>query len=358
MRDHRPRVRPEPGLPIALLALDIDGTLVGDDLHLSARTRAAIAAAIERGVTVVLATGRMPSSAVVFANQLGLTAPLIGHQGAVVRSMPRRREAAQEVTARSRGRVGPILSHQPLAAAAVREAIAWCRDHGLDPHVNDLEQIVVWADDPRFEDYSAYLGTDAEIVPDLDRAIDHPMSKVIAVGEAFRPMALVDEARRHFAGRADVTVSHPRFLEFVAPGVSKGRAVAWLAWRAGIPMSRVMAVGDSLNDLEMIADAGHGAAMPTAPATVRRAARYLAAPVGEDGVAQLVEALVLPPPDEAARNAERLAAEVSTLAGPGRPRAGDGASGGPRDRLPDDVPGDTGDVPDGPAASTAIPGMA
>ena len=315
MRDHRPRVRPGPELPIALLALDIDGTLVGDDLRLSGRTVAAIAGAVERGVTVVLATGRMPSSAVVFANQLGLSAPLVGHQGAVVRAMPRRREAGQPATPRSRGRVGPILSHQPLAAPAVREAIAWCRAHGLDPHVNDLERIVVWADDPRFDDYSAYLGHDAEIVPDLDRAIDHPMSKVIAVGEASRPMALVDEARRHFAGRADVTVSHPRFLEFVAPGVSKGRAVAWLAWRAGIPMSRVMAVGDSLNDLEMIGDAGHGAAMPTAPGAVRRAARYLADPVGEDGVARLVEQLILPSPHEAARNAERLAAAADATAG-------------------------------------------
>ncbi len=55
-----------------------------------------------------------------------------------------------------------------------------------------------------------------------------------------------------FAGRADVTVSHPLFLEFVAPGVSKGRAVAWLAHRAGIPMGRVMTIGDALNDLEMI----------------------------------------------------------------------------------------------------------
>jgi len=83
-----------------------------------------------------------------------------------------------------------------------------------------------------------------------------------------------------------VTVSHPRFIEFVAPGVSKGRAVAWLAHRAGIPMGQVMTVGDALNDLEMIGDAGHGAAMATAPADVRAAARYLAAPVDEDGAAR------------------------------------------------------------------------
>ena len=309
--DHRPAVRPAPELPIEMVVLDIDGTLVGDDLQLGPRTRAAIAEAVARGVHVSLATGRMPSSAVVFATQLGLSTPLVGHQGALIRAMPRHLEPPQPITSRARGRVGLVMHHAPLGAATVREAVAWCRAHDMDPHVNDLERIVVWAGDPSFEDYSAYLGDDARVVPDLTAAIDHPMSKVIAVGAAGRPMALIEEARHYFAGRADVTVSHPRFLEFVAPGVSKGRAVAWLAWRAGIPLSRVLTIGDSLNDAEMIADAGHGAAMPTAAMAVRRAARYLAPPVAEEGVATLIEQLVLAPTAEAARNAERLASEAA-----------------------------------------------
>ena len=315
MRDHRPSVRPEPELPIRMIALDIDGTLVGDDHRISDRTRSAIAGAMARGVRISLATGRMTSSAVVFANVLGLTEPLIGHQGAVVRAMPLRRQAAEPVTPGFRGRVGRLMHHEPLAAAVIRDAVKWCRAHDLDPHVNDLERIVVWAQDPSFDDYSAYLGEDASIVPDLDAAITRPMSKVIAVGEPSRPMALVEEARRAFAGRADVTVSHPRFLEFVAPGVSKGRAVAWLAHRAGIPMSQVLTVGDALNDLEMVGDAGHGAAMATAPVELRRAARYIAAPADQDGVARLIEALVLAPRSQAARAMERLADEARDARG-------------------------------------------
>ena len=71
--------------------------------------------------------------------------------------------------------------------------------------------------------------------------------------------------------------------------MSKGHAVAWLAHREGIPMGQVLARGDALNDLEMVGDAGHGAAMPTAPAEVRLAARYVAAPVEDDGVGRLIE---------------------------------------------------------------------
>ena len=140
---------------------------------------------------------------------------------------------------------------------------------------------------------------------------------------------VLEAARERFAGRAEVTISHPRFLEFLAPGVSKGVATAWLARRAGVPMSAVLAIGDQFNDLEMIAAAGHGAAMPHAPAAVRAAGRYLAPPLAEEGVAQLIEQLVLatirgPLP----RAAARFAAEV--------PRAGAGVTA---IVVPDDASG-------------------
>jgi hydroxymethylpyrimidine pyrophosphatase-like HAD family hydrolase len=104
-----------------------------------------------------------------------------------------------------------------------------------------------------------------------------------------------------------VTISHPRFLEFLAPGVSKLVGVRHLARRARVPLGRVLAIGDQFNDLEMIAGVGHGAAMPTAPDAVRAAARYVARPVGEEGAAQLIEALVLSSPETAARHADALA---------------------------------------------------
>jgi hydroxymethylpyrimidine pyrophosphatase-like HAD family hydrolase len=309
--------RPMPAFPIRMLALDLDGTILGHDFRIGDRTAAAIREAVRRGVRVSIATGRMASSAAVYAHQLGLIDPIIGHQGAVVRAMPAEPVPIDLADPPFRAPVGRILRHTPMAADAARDAIAWCLARGLDPHVNDLERIVVWRGDARFEDYSGYLGPEADIVADLGAAIRKPVSKVIAVGDPPRPMDLIDEARRSFAGRAGATVSHPRFLEFVAPGVSKGRAVAWVAKRAGIPMSQVLTAGDALNDIEMIGDAGHGTAMATAPDVVRAAARYVAAPVDDDGVGALIEALVLAPPDEAARNAERLAAEALASARPG-----------------------------------------
>jgi Cof subfamily protein (haloacid dehalogenase superfamily) len=293
--------RPVPGFPIGLIALDLDGTLIGEDLLLGPRTLAAISAARERGVAVSIVTGRMSTSALPYARTLGLVDPIVAYQGALVRALPP--PAADP-------RLGRILAHRPLAADAAREVIAWSKSVGLEPHVNHLERFVIQADDPRAEDYSSWLGARAEVVADLGTWLTHPISKVISVAAASDPIpeSVLAEGRRRFAGRAAVTISHPRFLEFLAPGVSKLVGVRHLARRAGVPLGRVLAIGDQFNDIEMIAGVGHGAAMRSAPAAVRAAARYVAPPVDEEGAAQMIEQLVLASPETAARNADRLAA--------------------------------------------------
>jgi len=303
--------------PIRLLALDIDGTLVGRDLVLRERTIAAVRAARARGVRVSLVTGRMASSAMRFVAQLGLDDPVVAYQGALIRAMPARERLERWRASGAESLpppVGRALRHTPLPAAVARETVLWSRAKGLDPHANHLERFIIRADDPRIEDYSAFMGARAELVPDLPAALTHPVTKVLAVGEARLPLALLDDARRDFAGRADATISHPRFLEFVAPGVSKGRALRWLARRAGVPIEHTMAIGDQWNDLEMLAAAGHGVAMPSAPLEVRVAAGYLAPPVEEEGAATVIEALVLAG-RAAEMNAHRLAAEAHQALG-------------------------------------------
>lgn len=293
-------VSPQPILPIELIALDIDGTLIGDDLVIGPDTKAAIRAACDRGVRVSIVTGRMVSSAMRFADELGLTAPVVGYQGGLIRAMPEP----------GSNRLGRLLRHRPIGAAAAREIVQWTREQGLDPHINHLERFILRRDDPKADDYSAFMGARAELVRDLPGSIVHPVTKVLAVGEPPLPTQLAPIARARFTGAADVTISHPRFLEFVAPGVSKGRAVRWLARHFKVQLGATLAIGDQWNDLEMLAEVGHGAAMPTAPAEVQAVARYIAPPLAEEGVARMIEALVLARPADAKRAADRLAQEA------------------------------------------------
>jgi len=268
---------------IRLVALDLDGTLIGEDLRLPPRTVATIRAAVGRGVHVALVTGRMTSSALPYALELGLRAPLVGLQGALVREMP----------APGSARLGRLLLHRPLAPDVAREAMAWCRAAGLAPHVNHLERMVIPAGHERAEDYSLWNFGRVVVVPDIEAWIRAPVTKVIAVGPPPLADQALDRARADFAGRADPTVSHPMFLEFLAPGVNKGRAVRFLARRLGVDLRDVLAIGDQRNDVEMIAEVGMGVAMGGAPAAVRAAARMVAPPLAEEGAAQVIEELVL-----------------------------------------------------------------
>jgi Cof subfamily protein (haloacid dehalogenase superfamily) len=288
---------PEPILPIRLVALDVDGTIVGDDLIIGPDTRAAVRAARGRGVLVCLVTGRMVSSAMRFALELELDTPVVGYQGALIREMP----------AAGAKRVGRLLVHTPLSAAVAREVVVWTRAQGLDPHLNYLERFIVRSDDPRADEYTTFMGARPRLEDDLVASIRHPVTKVMCAGQPPLPTVVAPLARALFAGRAEVMVSHPHFVEFVAPGVSKGRAVRWLARRLGVPLGAILAIGDQWNDIEMLAEVGHGAVMPSAPAEVKAVARYVAPPLAEEGAARMIEALVLASPSAARAASAQLA---------------------------------------------------
>ncbi len=317
------------GRRIRLVALDLDGTLVGDDLALRPRTIATVRAVVDRGVHVALVTGRMTSSALPYARELGLRTPLVGLQGALVREMP----------GPGSRRLGRLLLHLPLAGDVARDAMAWCRAAGLAAHVNHLERMVIPADDDRADDYSRWAFGPVLLVPDVDAWVRGPVTKVISVGAPPLPERVLDRARADFAGRADPTVSHPMFLEFLAPGVNKGRAVRYLARRLGVDLRDVLAIGDQRNDIEMLLEVGTGVAMADAPEAVRSIARLVAPPLADEGAAQVLEELILGVgPGAGARSVPAASAPGTATAGPptgtSRRRMGqNGSAGSPPERV-------------------------
>jgi len=288
-------VTPRSPAGIRLIALDVDGTLIDRDGVLRPRTVRAVREAIAAGIRVALVTGRMTSSALPFARELGIREPIIGLQGAAVRELP-----ADGAT-----RLGRLLYHRPLDPATTRETVAWCRTVGLAPHLNILETMYFDGADERIDAWSQWLPGNVRIVPDVAAWARRPVSKVIAVGPPGLPAAVVAAGRALFVGRADAVVSHPEFLEFIAPGVSKGRALRWLARRHGIPLAATMAIGDQMNDLDMVAEAGVGVAMPHAPAELLAVAAIIAPPLAEEGAAQVIEAAVVAASRSCAGDPER-----------------------------------------------------
>jgi len=105
--------------------------------------------------------------------------------------------------------------------------------------------------------------------------------------------AHVAELQEVAGATATVYRTHSKFINITPAGVSKAKALAWLAMRMDIPQPAVMAVGDSDNDVGMVRWAGLGVAMGNARPSVLEAADWVAPPIGEAGVAVALERWVL-----------------------------------------------------------------
>ena len=269
---------------IRLIAIDLDGTLFGEDLVISPANRAAIAAAQARGVAVTLATGRMFRSARPYARDLGITTPLICYQGALIR------DPVTEAT----------LFHRPLAQPLAREVIALVQAQGLHPNVYLDDTLYADALNPGTEFYSRLNGglpihPVGDLTAFLRRRGGDPTKLSVVLADEPATDALVAELHAHFGDRLYATKSYPIFAEALNATVDKGRALRTLAAHLGIAPEETLAIGDGSNDLPLLQAAGIGVAMGQAHATVRAAAHHVTSPLAEDGVAAAITRFVLAP---------------------------------------------------------------
>jgi Cof subfamily protein (haloacid dehalogenase superfamily) len=261
-----------------LVAFDVDGTLVGRDLVVRPRVREAIAQMRERGVAGCLITGRMYRSAVGYARELGFDAPLVCYQGAGIVDP----------------RGGTWLREVALPHPDVEAVMALANEFGVHLQLyRDDNYYCEHAD--RFSDLYAHLsGVQPIIVPSLAAEFaGHGATKAVAIADPARANELTAQFEKRLGSRAYVTRSYPEFIEILNPAVDKGEALRFVAQHLEIPMSEVMAIGDSWNDAPLLKAAGLGIAMGSAPPELREVAGGMVADVAHDGVAEALERYVI-----------------------------------------------------------------
>lgn len=269
-------------MSVKLLALDLDGTLFGDDLLISDRSRRAIRQAQERDVLVTIATGRMFTSARRIAADLHITAPLICYQGAMVRHSD----------------TGEMLLHKTIPLPAAHAIIEETARRGLHLNLYMNDQLYVECITAHALFYSQ-INMDLAIneVGDLHAWLDGQAgvepTKLVIVTHQEETDGTLAHFTHLFGERLQVTKSHPRFTEFTNADCSKGKSLAFLAEYYGVRREEVMAIGDGHNDLDMLAWAGYGVAMPTAPQAVLDIAHTVGLSLIEDGAADAIERIIL-----------------------------------------------------------------
>lgn len=256
---------------IRLVALDLDGTVVREDLTIAESTIEAVGRAKRAGLFVVVATGRMFRSAMPHVERLGVTEPVIAYNGALVMEVGRRVDSGGNGPAGGR----PLL-HRPVPLDVALEVARWCQAKRLtlNVYINDDLHVAQMNESVRY--YEHISGVKARAVGDLAALIRNAgegPTKLLIVGAGDEDQqGLADEIEGRFGTVLHVARSQGRFVEMTHPEATKGKALTWLAGRLGVQPAEVMAVGDSFNDVEMLEFAGIGAAMAAAPEKVRQMA--------------------------------------------------------------------------------------
>lgn len=260
-----------------LLATDLDGTVIGHDLRISDRNRRAFARLAERGVPLVIATGRMFRATVPFAQALSVTTPLVTYQGALIRH----HETLVDTW------------HHTLDPGLAIEALSALEESGMHVNVYTNDELYLRALTPEAESYIALSKVAPTMCGHWNEAIAvGAPTKIVAIGPEEKVVHWVAKLQAHFGDRLFVTQSLPTFLEIAHPAVGKGAAVAHLASTLGIRPEEIVTVGDGMNDLDMIQMAGLGVAVGNAREGLKQAADRVTRPWDEDGVACLIDDLI------------------------------------------------------------------
>jgi Cof subfamily protein (haloacid dehalogenase superfamily) len=242
----------------ALVAADLDGTLVDRAVTWADGLPEALAELRASGAATVICTGRMLQSVQRVGARLGVTdGPVVCYQGALVADIG----------------TGEWLRHTPMDGAAAAEVVRHVRDMGrqLNAYIGDrlyVEELTPWA-----RRYAEHVEVDIDVVPDLEAEVQAaPPTKLVLVTGADDVEGILPGLQRRWAGRLYVVRSQPEYIEFTDASVSKSGALAWLCGRLGVTREDVVSLGDGMNDVDMLRWAGLGVAVAEAAQPVRDAA--------------------------------------------------------------------------------------
>ncbi len=288
--------------PYRILALDVDGTLLDPDGMLRPRTTNAVARASQAGIRVILCTGRRYRRARPIARQLGLDAPLVCNSGSIIKDPVDHRT------------IWRADFDDELAAAVLavflrenQQPVVFTDHH---PDRSDFVIAEFPTGQPYFDDYVAQNREYADINPAIRcgdlRELDHDgdghgsgaLFHVCAINGRSEMLALERAMHEQIGDRIQTFVQRsPRYLgtmcEILRRDASKWSAILHLAGLWEVKPSEICAVGDDVNDIPMLRSAGLGVAMGHASPEVLEVADLVTGNHDQDGVATLVDDVLL-----------------------------------------------------------------
>lgn len=263
----------------ALIATDVDGTLLDDDERVTDRTRNVVRAAVASGAQFVLATGRPPRWIPPIVEALGFAPMAVCANGAVIYDPDQDRViSARTLSVDVLGELAEIATRAIPGVGLAVERV------GRSAHDSATPQFV---SSPGYE--HAWLNPDNTEVS-IEDLLSAPAVKLLIRKAGARSSDMAEILTKHIGVQGDITYSTNNGLIEVNPiGTSKATGVEELARPLEITAEDVVAFGDMPNDVPMLRWAGHGVAMGNAHPEAIAAANEVTAPNTDDGLARVLE---------------------------------------------------------------------
>jgi len=284
---------------IKLLALDLDGTLLNSRGEIPEKNIEAIQKAENKGVLVTIATGRRFRDALPVALQLKLIAPVICHNGALLKYADTLETVAVSIvpqkTVREILRVGREFGGNALVSADPTGKGILLYDRVSEENV-PLQKYIAWS--------MRLHGDEAEEavihVENLETIVDEIETVHVSFSGTLAPMAELEMILRDELGDTATVLTtiypHLNFtlIDILPPDASKGIGVEKLALINNLTSENVIAIGDNYNDLEMLEYAGTSVVMGNAaPELLEREDFFSTLSNDENGVALAIEKFIL-----------------------------------------------------------------
>lgn len=289
---------------VRLVVTDLDGTLLGPDHRTSPGNRAAVQRATAAGLQVILASGRLGTSVLPLAAELGLPGPHICGNGTYAATGT---SAATMATGHLHCLPTPLADHIINAVEATgHQAILFTPSAILANAPNTDTDFLAGYGDAAFTFTGSPLPRRTDIIkilcvtaapgttaPGADSS-PSPVAPGTSPAQAPHPTEphLDQHFRDSFGPSVQVLRSGIRFLEFLLPGASKGSALTELMTDLGLAPHQVLALGDNDNDVSMFQVAGQSFAMEGATPAAKAAATWQAGPHEHDAVAQVLDLIL------------------------------------------------------------------
>jgi len=269
---------------IGALALDLDGTILAPGAVLSERMIAAINKCVQRGLKIIISTGRAIEAAERFRKLLGAEGPMVYYNGAVVAEIPAEMPE------------GRILRTTLLDKKKAEFCVDLSRETGIYCQIYLFNgkgiPLLAERDGPEREMYYKHTGILAELV-DLKAVLNQGeflgcvKAMFLAEPEFFEKLRLRLDER---LGKSVYIAQTLRtFLEVMDAKVSKGQGLSFAMERLSLKREEVIAFGDEENDIPMFANAGFSVAPSNAKDAVKAKADLVVGSNAEDGVAIFLE---------------------------------------------------------------------